>query len=138
MSEAKRRGITLVEILISILILGISVGAMLGAFVIGRVSAQKAKHRIEAMNYARAAMEEYRDSGVLPEEDRPIAELEDEEGREDDEASDIATLGGTYTVTTTSLGSELEEVTATVSWPERSLGGGSRTVTEELVTIMRE
>lgn len=121
MGEANRRGITLVEILISILILGISVGAMLGSFVIGRVSATKAKHHIEAMNYARAAMEEYKDSGATT---VPLG-------------GDIAALGGTCAVTTALLGSGLEEVTATVSWTARSLGGSS-TVTEELVTIMRE
>ena len=56
------KGITLVEALVSILILGITLVAMLGTFIMGRISATKAKYYIEAVNLLRAEMEEVRNT----------------------------------------------------------------------------
>jgi len=49
---------TLVEAVFCVMLLGITVGAMLGAFSIGRISVVKANHYIEAMNLLRQRMEE--------------------------------------------------------------------------------
>lgn len=53
----KNKGITLVETIVSILLLTISIGAMLGAFLIGKISVARAKHRISAINLARDKIE---------------------------------------------------------------------------------
>jgi len=116
----RKAGTTLIENLISVLILGLVIGAMLGTFTMAKFNTKMARHRIEAMNYARAIMEQYIDSGatsiVL--------------------GGDIASLGGTYPPPTVSpYTSDLDEVTVTVFWDERSLGGTS-TVSEELVTLI--
>jgi len=55
-----QKGIGFLETLISILILSIALGTMLGSFVIGRVGATKTKQRIEAMNLLRKKAEELR------------------------------------------------------------------------------
>ena len=116
----RENGTTLIENLISVLILGLVFGAMLGAFTMARFNTEMARHRIEAMNYARAAMEQYLDSGTTS-----ITV-----------GGDIASLGGTCPPpTASSYTSDLDEVTVTVSWDERSLGG-TNTVSEELVTLI--
>lgn len=56
-SRGNRRGITFVEIVISLLLLGIAIGAVVGAFVVSKASATRAKHRVSAINLARAKLE---------------------------------------------------------------------------------
>jgi type II secretory pathway pseudopilin PulG len=101
------RGITFVEVLVSVLILAITLGAMLTAFLIGRFSAEKSKHYAEALNHARAAMEELIDDQsavpVLP-------------------AGDISDLGGFYTWSVTPRSADLQQILVTVTWQERALG----------------
>ena len=118
----QKRGLTLVEMVISVLILGLALGAMLGTFVMGRVSATKAKHHIQAMNHARAAMEQYIHDGTtftLPD-------------------GDIKSLGGTCPPPVISdYAAGIKKVVVAISWNERSMGG-SRQVSEQLVTLVRE
>lgn len=117
----RKKGTTLTENLISVLMLGITIGAMLGVFVIARFNTAMARHRIEAMNYARAAMEQYIDSGTAS------VVL----------GGEISSLEGSYSVVASSYASDLDEITVTVSWDERSLGG-TNTVSEELVTLIKK
>jgi len=117
----QEKALTLIEMIISVLILGLALGAMLGTFVMGRISATKAKHHIEAMNHARAAMEQYIDDGTtytLPD-------------------GDIKTLDGDCSVVPTTYATDIKKVVVTISWTDRSMGG-SRTVSEELVTLVSE
>ena len=117
----QKKGFTLVEMVISVLILGLALGAMLGTFVMGRISATKAKHHIEAMNHARAAMEQYIHDGTtftLPE-------------------GDIKSLNGSCSVVPSDYAADVNKVVATISWNERSMGGSSQ-VSEQLVTLVRE
>lgn len=115
----RKAGATFLESLISVLILGLTIGAMLGAFTMARFNTKMARHRIEAMNYARAAMEQYLNSGTTS-----ITV-----------GGDIALLNGTYSVAVNSYTADLDEVVITVSWDERSLGA-SNTVSEALVTLI--
>lgn len=55
--KRNQRGITFTEVMVSLLLLSISVGAVIGAFVICRASAIRAKHKIAAMNLARSKVE---------------------------------------------------------------------------------
>lgn len=52
-----KKGITLIETVISIMVLALTLGAMLGTFVIGRAITASATNRIQAQNFARSGME---------------------------------------------------------------------------------
>lgn len=120
----QRKGLTLVEMVVSVLILGLALGAMLGSFVIGRISATKAKHRIEAMNLLRAKMEEIKNTPYsnIVDEGPVTVTIDEEEG-----------LRGTRVVDVDDDG--YKEVEVVISWQDLSLGGTSQ-VSERLVTIV--
>ena len=150
----QKKGITLIEMIISVLILGLALGAMLGSFVIGRVSATKAKHRIEAANLARQGMEWIKDQSYagLP---RGIAAItpsypyqisnnsviidvgEDVDGDGILVEIDGDELTGSRITQVKPIGTPEEylEVTVTVAWADLSWGGTSN-VSERLVTII--
>ena len=117
------KGFTLVEAVVSILILGIALGVLLASFMMGRMSVVVAKHRIEAMNHARAAMEQYinkQTTYILPD-------------------GDIKSLGGSCPAPNVTLDysgySGLSKIVVTISWNEQSLGT-DRPVSEQLVTLL--
>ncbi|MDD5450062.1 MAG: prepilin-type N-terminal cleavage/methylation domain-containing protein [Candidatus Omnitrophica bacterium] len=56
-NKKNRRGITFVEIVISLLLLSMVIGAVIGLFVVSRAMAMKSKHRILAVNLTRARIE---------------------------------------------------------------------------------
>lgn len=118
----RKRGFTLIEAAISVFILGLALGAMLGAFVMGRFSVIHAKHRIESMNHAQAAMEQYIDDGTaftLPD-------------------GDIKSLGGSCPPpVSTSYSTGIKKVVVTISWNEPVMGG-TKSRSEQLVTLIRE
>jgi len=120
----RKRGVTLVELVISVLILGIILSALLGSFVMARIGLVKAKHYIEAMNHARAALEAYLHDGTTS---YIIT------------TGELASLNGACSVTTSNYSSDLDEVTVTVSWTERSIGTETATtVTEQLTTLIED
>ena len=118
----RRKGVTFVEMLICILILGVALGTLLGSFLISKISVARARHRIEAMNHAQAAMETLiNDQGatfVLPD-------------------GDIKDLGGAYVGTVANEASGIDRITVTISWNERSLGG-TQALSEQLITFIRQ
>lgn len=59
------RGLTLVEALISILLVSVLLIGILGAFVVARLSVDRAKHRVMAMNTIRQYMEQEIKAGFL-------------------------------------------------------------------------
>ena len=123
LSKSKnRKGFTLIEAMVSVLILGIALVVLLGSFIMGRMNAAAAKHHIEAMNHAQAAMEQCLNSGAT------TYTLPD---------GDIKILSGTCTVSSASYTTGINRIVATVSWNERSIGG-SRQVSEQLVTLVRQ
>lgn len=117
--RSDKKGFTLVEVLISAAILGIVLISLLGIFVVGKSGSAKAKHHMQAMNHARAAMEQYIHDGT-------IYSLPD---------GDIESLGGSCSVVPSGTG--IKTVTVTVSWtPPR--WEESKDVKEELVTLISE
>ncbi len=118
-----KTGFTLVEAMVSILLLGISAGAMVGVFTICRTNATKAMHYIEATNHVRAAMEQLvTDYTVTPA--LPNGTIKD--------------LGGSYSIAITDYAAGVKEITVALSWNERLLGGGSKQVSTQLVTLTRK
>jgi type II secretory pathway pseudopilin PulG len=119
----KKRGITLTEALISILIMGFALVALLGTFFVSKLSTFKAQHHMEAMNHARAAMEELIDD-VSATYTLPDGTIKD--------------LGGSYSQTiTTSFMAGISKVEVTISWNEESIRG-TIPVSETLVMLIRE
>ncbi|PIU42157.1 MAG: hypothetical protein COS99_01710 [Candidatus Omnitrophica bacterium CG07_land_8_20_14_0_80_42_15] len=117
-----KKGVTFVELMISVLILGVCLGTMLSSFVISKISTAMARHRMEAMNYAQAAME------VLIDDPTAIYTLP---------AGEMLDLGGTYTGTVANFAAGIDQITVTISWTERTMGG-SGVRTEQLVTLVRQ
>ena len=58
-----KRGVTLVEMVVSAVILGITLSVLLNTFVTGRVAAAMSRHHLQAMEIARQKMEELRELG---------------------------------------------------------------------------
>ena len=124
--RSDKKGLTLVEVLISAVILGIVFISLLGVFVVGRFGSAKAKHHIEAMNHARAAMEQYIKDGTTI--TYTIT------------TGDISSLNGNCVIgKTENYGDDdgLTRVVVTISWTPPTWGGGKK-VSEELVTLIRE
>jgi len=138
-SLEKKRGFTLVEIMVSMFLLSTVVAGMLVVFVVGRRSVGLAGHRVQAMDFARETIEELkgRVGGYLL--DPSIPESDDLNEGDHDSATDpdICTLpagdfrdtfGGAriYTVVNEPPGSadgqeNYKKVTVTVSWNEPEL-----------------
>ena len=116
-------GVTLIEAVVSILLLGISAGAMISAFTICRMNVTKAMHYIEAMNHTRAATEQLINdltiTPVLPD-------------------GNIKDLGGSYSVSITDYITGVKQIAVTLSWNERSMGGSTTWVSTHLVTLTME
>jgi len=64
-SMSNTRGLTLVEALISILLISVLLVGILGAFVVARLGVDRAKHRMMAMNTIRQYMEQEIRAGYL-------------------------------------------------------------------------
>jgi len=121
-SAKRKKGFTLIELLIAAVILGITLGALLSAFVIGKASATKAKHHMEAIHHAQAAMEQYIHDGITS---YTIA------------TGDIASLDGSCTVNTSVFAADMTKVTVTVSWIERGMSGDI-SVSEQVITLIAQ
>lgn len=63
MSLKENRGLTLVESLVSIALIGAFLCSFLGVFFISRFSTERARHRMTAMNIVREYMEKEMDAG---------------------------------------------------------------------------
>lgn len=121
----EKNGLTLVEMVVSVLILGLALGVMLGTFVMGRMSATKAKHHIEAMNHARAAMELLKNN---------LSAASSTEWN-DLKNNVSATLPGGNLHDPNISGTGLKTVTVTISWNERQ---SPPPISEKLVTLISE
>lgn len=123
------KGLTLIESVISLMILSIAVGAVLGTFVVGRVGAAKTKHRIVAMNLCCARMEWAKEQSSAT-----LTGLVGSGSTESDVAGSelMAETRQTQVVLDGNLNFI---VTVTMQWTERAWGG-SNAATEELVTVI--
>jgi len=151
------RGFTLVESLVSIMILGLTVVAMLGVFVIGKVDVAKAKAYKAAINLARERMEELRSIGyaelsnnsgtyAISETDIIIDYGTDldgdgdfDDGKDDDDEDEDELTGtrltGIGTITHGGYGIYLQ-LDVTVSWQERRAGGTTATASETVTSYL--
>lgn len=121
------RGVTFIEVVISLLLLSITIGAMLGAFLIGRVSAARAKHRIVAINLCRDKIESVK---ALP-----YDQIGDQAGSEPNLGIDT-NLTGARTTTVVGWGAEpakIEIITTTVAWTE-----GNIQLEEKIATLISQ
>jgi prepilin-type N-terminal cleavage/methylation domain-containing protein len=116
--KCRQRGVTLVEVVISLLLLSIATGALIGAFVISKLSATRARHRISAINLVREKIETIK--GVLYDQipaqagnpeiiiDQGSADSGDElRGHLITDVLDIYGNGSAYKITTTVVWMEL-------------------------------
>jgi type II secretory pathway pseudopilin PulG len=161
MSENRRSGVTLVEMVVSILILGTTLGAMLGVFLISKVSVINAKYYTAVMNLARARMEDMKDqlsqdynntalrgvSTVTPSYPYQISNTQvtidggrDLDGDGDFSDSDGDELTGSRITQVEPIGSPEQylEVTVTITWSGYKWGGGTWQGSDSLVTYIGE
>lgn len=128
MSISNKKGFTLVEAVVSILILGITVISMLSALVMGREVIEKMKHRTKAMNLLRSRMEWVKEqsfSTVESWEDTPIVE-----NNVDDAIGTDELLNDTRTTSVTDEGNDVFIVTINLTWD------GS--LSEEIVSVIAQ
>lgn len=130
-------GITFIEILIAVLILGILFAAVLGAFVMGKVSVTKAKHYTQAISLARQKMEEIKGMSYSQisslQADSPITEDEDDNFVLDPGSGSLDEERETQIEDDDSG----KKITVTVSWREHSLGSDNE-VSVDVVTLVSE
>ncbi|MCK4326585.1 prepilin-type N-terminal cleavage/methylation domain-containing protein [bacterium] len=140
----ERKGFTLIEVVMSMLILGIALIGILGAFVMGKANIVRARHRLEVACLLQQTMEYLQDVsyGSITNSNYP------EEPVTIDDA-------GTTTTSDDLIGTRLarpplpvsaiagadglyKSVTVKIKWTERSWGGGEQGVSEELITYFRK
>ena len=114
------RGITLVEALISILLLTITTIAVMGVLMSARLSIERAKNRTKAMNLLRARMEEvkswsYADVKTLA---SSFGNNVDDAIGGDDLVNDTLTTPVTEDVSTGNL-----TITVTLNWEKQGMSG---------------
>jgi type II secretory pathway pseudopilin PulG len=130
----KDGALTLVEALISVIILNLFLATVLGAFVFGKLSATTAKHRIEAFNVLRQKAEELKNTAYTSISNSTTQVTIDVgkdlvKGTADD-------LKGTLAVTTTDK-TGYKEIAITLSWKDTGWGSG-RNLQEALVTYINQ
>lgn len=134
-----KRGFAFVELLVAVLIFALAFGALLSAFVMGRISAIKVKHRIIVENLLRQQMEWVKSQDYATIQGwiaAPIVENNVDNALGQDELlSDVRTT----TVTQDAFGNLT--VTVTLNWEKRRWGNMGAAGThvnpdEVLVTII--
>ena len=128
----KKSGITFIETLMSVLVMGMVLGGMLGTFIMGRVSLAKAKHRHAACALIQQKLEEFTDTAYDSISDAAETKVTLDPGSSS--SGDELLCSRTTTVSSLSYG---KEVTVTVSWTERSWGG-QKSVSESAATIFTD
>ena len=134
-----KRGFTLVEAVVSILILGIIAVTMIGVFMIARVSIVKAKYYIQVMNLLRLEMENQKNK-VYGE----IISAEAEDITIDSSTTNglvgeiLVVVGDEIDIDGDTINDPCKPVYVTISWTSPKLGVGSSSVSEELVTLISE
>lgn len=117
-----KKALTLVEIIVSVLIIAIVCAGILSAFVSGHQFMNRSRHRIQALNFAREALDKLRsnyqyDSGEMSVGSHNELDIGDNIIR--GEMDNLSTVL-TYTVTAEPAAGSYKEVTVSVSWTEAS------------------
>jgi type II secretory pathway pseudopilin PulG len=135
-----RRGMTIVETLVAVLILGLLVGSMLGAFVVARLSVTRGKHQTKAMNLLRSKMEWVKAQNPDTIEGWITVPLAAEDDVDDAVGGDEL-LDDTRTTTVTQDADGNLIVTITMNWTKRGWGssipkGTALDPDQQLVTVI--
>ncbi len=131
--RSEKKGVTLVEVIISAAILGIVIVSLLNVFVLSKVGSAKAKHRMKAMNLLRAEMEwiKAQDYSIVYDW---IGSPRPDENNVDDTIGTDELLNDVITTSVETANNNLK-VTVTITWDEKKwLGTGQQS--EELVTLI--
>ncbi|MEA3560383.1 MAG: prepilin-type N-terminal cleavage/methylation domain-containing protein [Candidatus Omnitrophota bacterium] len=126
------KGISLIEVLVSAVILVIVVVSLLGVFVIGRIGSAKVKHRAKAMNLLRAKMEEIKAQDYS---DFSVGTTDEYDVENTITAGVDELLNDVITTQVASQGSGLK-VTVTIAWDEKKWLGADQQQGEELITLI--
>ena len=126
----QRSGATLTEVVIAVLIMGISTSAILGAFIVGKYAVERAKHRTVAVNHIAGELEEIMETAyvsVTPGTTNQSVTIDD---RGTVDASDDLTGMRTVTVTEMAAGTYgYKKVLATMLWAD--VGWGTKSSLDE-------
>ena len=131
------RGVTFVEVIVSVLILGVALSGMLGTFVIGRVNIVKARHRLEVAYLLQQTMEYLQDTDYENIADSSESVTIDNAGTVDTSSDDLTGVRSIVVSTIAGAGGLYKSVTVKLVWTERSWGGEGG-VSEELITYFRK
>ena len=119
----KKTGFSLVEVVVALVILGLAASGMMAPFIMGRENVNLANRRIEALNLAVERIEDLKGKvgipGITPGGNELIAGVYNPDpivGGGDL----VATFGGRrrYTIQDNVAGTNLKQVTLTVTWDE--------------------
>ena len=131
LNNKKNQGFTLLETVISVLILGIVITSTVGAFTIGRFMIASANDHAKALNLLRAEMEKIRGesyASLLGNVDSPI-----------EEDIDSGLLNDTITTTITRYyvgRDDILTVTLTLDWELPGRFSSALSVSEQIVTLV--
>lgn len=118
----QKKGLTLLEVLIAMLVISILAAGMFGAFIGAQALFNRARHRIQAYNFAREIQERLRASYVYTDSklDPGGHDVENIESEMGDVIikGELASLGATLTYDVAEEPDGYKEVTARVSWTE--------------------
>ena len=134
----QRGGATLIEVIIAVLIMGISTGAILGAFIVGRYAVERAKHRTVVVNRIAGELEEIMETAyvnVIPSTTtQPVPiDARGTVGTSDD-------LTGTQTVTVTEMAAGTygyKKVLVAIGWADVGWGAKS-SLSESAITYITQ
>lgn len=128
------RGVTFTEVIVSLLLLGITIGAVIGAFVMGSMSTARVKHRITAINLAREKIEIVRAvdfAGIPAQAGTENITIDAGSASSGDE------LTGQRTTAVLDVSGSAKEykITVSVSWTENA---ASNTLQERIITLISD
>lgn len=142
MINSNNRGLSLVEALISIVLVSVLLMGILGAFIISRLGVDRAKHRMMAMNTVREYMEQEIKSGYLGgyvdgdyyvtvSSSNPVTFTIDDNSTTDPADDLTGTItpdpypATTYTIGTSPKTARYKKIGFVVSWNEKLFGGSA-------------
>ena len=138
--KKNKKGLTLIEVALSLLIFGITVAALVGTFTIGRLMTVSVKHRAKAMNLLRARMEWVKTQTYAYLEERIDDPLSPENNVDNSVGTDEL-LNDTRTTSVVKDANGNLIVTVTLNWTKQGVGksiqkGTAGSPDERLVTLI--
>lgn len=114
----QKKGLSLLEVVASTLVITILAAGMFGAFVGAQMLFNRARHRVQAYNFAREVMERLRANYAYTD-----SQISNGVGHTEAEIGvvikgELASLGATLTYDVTEQPNGYKEITARVSWTE--------------------